>query len=101
MPDELTSALPLPIRARVRQGVRPGSRDRRGDPTELRRAEALELPRLTRRSVTLAAILVIVALPSGAQEASGATSAHSASTDPNAPVPVTTQDKPPAGYRLT
>jgi hypothetical protein len=66
----------------------------------------LELPRVSCRVATLAALLALlslVALPPAAHASAGSsgTSAAAATTDPNTPVLVTSQDKSPAGYRLT
>jgi hypothetical protein len=60
----------------------------------------LELPGLGRRylvALTAAAVLLGCAAPAANAARSGATTA----TDPNTPVLVNDQNKPPAGYRLT
>jgi hypothetical protein len=63
----------------------------------------LELPRVSARLATLAFLLVLpaVALPAAAHAATGSSGTSRSAADPNTPVLVTSQDKPPAGYGLT
>ena len=57
----------------------------------------MELPRLRAVAALLAAALLLI-VPAAAR---AATTTSTTATDPNAPVLVTTPNKPPAGYRLT
>src|SRR5579875_1263125 len=93
------------------EGAGAGDRRRRGHAAELRRAEALELPRLARGLAALAparrlATLPLVALaPLAAALLSAPAAAAAARTVtvsvPGTPVLITTPNRPPAGYRLT
>jgi hypothetical protein len=62
----------------------------------------LELPRVTRRLATLAAV-VLVGAPAAGASAAGKVSLATvgAVNDPNTPVLVGSQHRPPRGYRLT
>jgi hypothetical protein len=61
----------------------------------------LELPGISRRVAAILVATVLALLTAAGARAAGSRTAATTATDPNAPVLVTSQHKPPAGYRLS